>query len=155
MHYIRFLKRPKIEVKKKSASVKALVTIATDLGDDFLAVDVKIFASLVHKQETIALQTLEWKTGSRALQVELTGVHMAPLRTGCQLVVSPHYDILTKCPIHMSLEDLPQLHGVWSESFSLENDGGYGGYERRLVTTTDEVIGIYEDPGDSIARHLW
>lgn len=154
MHYIRFLKNPKIEVKKKSCIVKALITVATDLGDDFLSVNLKIYGLLVRGSEILAMQDTQWESGMRALQLELPPVVVALLKAPSTLVVSPFHD-LDKALVRLSLEHLPHIIPVWSEPFTLDDNGGYGGCQRKVISTSNAVVAIHEDPGDSIARHLW
>ena len=154
MHYIRFLKPPTIEVKKSLGKVSALITIATDLGDDFLAIDVKIWALLVRDDKVLASRDFLWKPGMRTLPVNVPEVPLASLKTSVKLLVSIHKSVQNSLLV-LSLQFLPEIVNVWSEPFSLHDCGRSSGFERRLIAASDTILSLGEDPKESIARHIW
>lgn len=154
MHYIRFLKPPKIEIKKKIVTVKALVTIATDLGDSFLGVDANVFSLILKDDTIISKREFQWRSGMRALPVEHTNIAPAFLKSPVRMLISTESDVKASV-LSLSVRSLPEIVNVWSEPFTLNDNGHRGGFERRLRTPSTSTVPIGEDPGESIARHLW
>src|ERR1700712_1385782 len=76
MHYIRFLKSPKVVRGNGSASLIAKVTVTTDLGESFLAADVSLAVELLDGNG-IVIKTpgrdFLWKGGNgmRSLEIAL------------------------------------------------------------------------------------
>ncbi|PQE20985.1 UPF0665 family protein [Rutstroemia sp. NJR-2017a BBW] len=74
MHYIRFLKTPRLSPSSLS-SLNAKVTITTDLGESFLMTDIQLIAELEMNGKTIFGTSNEytWKgsNGMRALEVQI------------------------------------------------------------------------------------
>ena len=154
MHYVRFLKPPRIELKKSKASIKALITITTDLGDDFLAADLEIFALVIRDETTISSKDFQWRSGMRALPIEILDIPMSMLKAKVMLLVSSKPDSQASL-LSPSIELLPEIINAWSKPFNLHENDNDGGFDRRLVTSSNLTISIGEDARESIARHLW
>ncbi|KAL9098768.1 MAG: hypothetical protein Q9163_005632 [Psora crenata] len=151
MHYVRFLKSPKFYVDKAQSSVKALVTVSTDLGDDFLPAEVKLQAVLLRRSVTISeWKTFAWKPGMRAIWIEINASPTLLKDTPSLLVNSRR---------STEADDIRTSHlvGVLGASACIagfNEASSIGRVERRLRTTSAEIC-IYEDMGESIARHIW
>lgn len=155
MHYIRFLKPPKIQDNK----VKALVTITTDLGEYFLLADEQLSISLrsADGSKIYSRTTSKWKEGMRSLAVSLdttpgdtdwpARLHVASQgsllsnrfdqaqhQSGLMAIVSAWSDNLDTC------------HGVFEATKTVE---------RRFTTLSNRKLCIWEETGESIARHIW
>ncbi|KAE8349520.1 putative methyltransferase-domain-containing protein [Aspergillus coremiiformis] len=162
VYYIRFLKTPKIQkLKGGSLSVSALICIATDLGDAFLAQDVDLLVTLTLKdsEKVLHQEPLSWKAGKRELPILLGPFHPQ---------LSQHIIILSvsaadgRKPRSPSLDSLLGNPGVplvisgWSAPF-----GGPGSLvaeklvERRFGPKDCLNLRIWEETGNSIARHIW
>ena len=76
VHYIRFLKPPKLHKESGSrATVKTLITVTTDLGDDFFPSNLDLTAVLVQSDDRVCESSgcckVIWKGGARVLWVEV------------------------------------------------------------------------------------
>lgn len=158
--YIRFLKTPRLQKQKGGLlSVSALVCITTDLGDAFLAQDVHLLAILQteHSRKVLYQEPLKWTAGKRELcillgpfseqfsrQTVVLGLNAVdPRRPGPRL-----FDPLFEAG------NVPLVISGWSAPF--------GGpqfivadklVERRFGDRLD--LRIWEETGNSIARHIW
>lgn len=162
VHYIRFLKAPHLyPVSSTRQLVKALISISTDLGDDFLPNDVLLHAKLIHSigdADTIdECQLALWKAGMRVLRIEVE-VPVTPskdMRPLSLLVETAHSDTATL------VEGLPVV--VLCEIVSCRSDVGGSSImkevstriERRFMLQPSNMLSIFEDIGESIARHTW
>ena len=150
VHYIRFLKPPIFKQNGSETYVKALITVTTDLGDDFFHQEVSLFATVLDQDDRHWYDML-WKPYMRALWIELTlpgtiensattTLLVSPRRTtdGDQLSINDMSEILSaRCPIVPS-------HGVH----------GVDKVQRKLRTDKAKTD-IFEEIGESIARHVW
>lgn len=162
MKYIRFLKAPVVRDRKLSA----LITITSDLGESFLASDAALHVTLEiasgapAKAGVYAQKDALWKAGMRSLVVEL-GVP-ARARAGQE-----------PAQLHVrSKQPTPQpgaagLAGgfgcvvvpAWSAPLDLRNNVQVARAERlvqrRLPVSGRAPLRVWEEAGESIARHLW
>jgi hypothetical protein len=156
IHHIRFLKLPRVErTSSSSLTVKALVTITTDLGDSFFPSSIALSAGLWSGDHLLADSAhFFWRNGMRSLWVELR------LTTSQQI----------NWPLHMqisharggrglnllSLEQLPQIIDVCSHPIhSPVAKEGSKRVSRLFQLASGQLLRIHEDTGDSIARHIW
>lgn len=157
VYYIRFLKPPKFDVSK--GLVRSLVTVTTDLGDDFYPGDLTIYAIVVATEREgswqSVWQTVKWKSGMRSAWIEIRGMEPSPLGP-LHLVVN------TRKTLHagdLLLNDLPEILDARSESFrrggNWQQSQAGNRVERRFGMTLGCWTAIYEEIGESIARHLW
>lgn len=165
MRYIRFLKTPRVVVEKDTSrkQIQCLITITSDLGDSFLPENVQLVAEVLtpesqgNDEEVKLWQTVQWKGGMRTLSV------VFPL---------PKSLIKTKLLVKVGLErdsamdDYNKLkeHGscgivsAWSAEFDPSSSFPEAEklVQRRLISDDPKhPIMIWEETGESIARHLW
>jgi len=73
MRYIRFLKAPKVQIETGSKStIKAVITITSDLGESFCSEVVHLAASLRSHHdngEMYLRKVFKWESGMRALPI--------------------------------------------------------------------------------------
>ena len=161
VHYIRFLKPPFIcQGKKHCRQVKALVTITTDLGDTFFAEDqiLKAEVRLPESLEPIAYScNYFWKPGDRVLWIEVDLPNGDHLKKPLEIRISPVRPRTSSTADFLSLDkSCTTIFSAWSNCVpvSEENPLRYR-QERRLLLEPGNVLSIYEDCGESIARHIW
>ncbi|KAF3386222.1 hypothetical protein F1880_000864 [Penicillium rolfsii] len=153
--YIRFLKTPRFQQQKKSVFISALICITTDLGDFFLAEDVDLTASWIqYPSHKVRYQTaLQWQASSRQLSI-LLGPFAPNDVVGQTAVLKIHLpdvekDVLGEhsTPLVISGCSAPFGPG-WEPAEQLI---------RRDLNIADNVrpLRIWEETGNSIARHIW
>lgn len=159
--YIRFLKTPRFQKQKGAVSVSALICITTDLGDAFLAEDAHLLATLsVDQTERILYkEPLKWTAGKRELPISLGPF---PEHLARQTVVLGVSAIEPRRPETRWNDDIlgatsaPLVVSGWSAPF-----GGSQSLvaeklvERRFGPTDRLDLRIWEETGNSIARHIW
>ena len=162
MHYIRFLKAPKAEVQQPWVIVKTLITITTDLGDDFLAAKLPIYALLIRdgdeseKKPALATASCMWKPGSRALWLVTSKLPISLLSNPVKMLISTSSEYARPLQVQRaSLDHLPEVLHAWSEPFDLTDRGAMQWIERKLATSETVTLRICEEMGESIARHVW
>ena len=160
VYYIRFLKPPKAEKQgNKSLSITTLITLTTDLGDSFMAEDADLLVILVDQltQKPICQKRFNWKAGKRELPLTLGPfpVHLAQqnLVLGAAINQQSH---------PATADNLVQEHGVpvvlsgWSAPFcGLQRLVAERFIERRFTLKDELDLRIWEETGNSIARHIW
>jgi len=178
--YLRFLKPPRCtlsgSLKTKYLTVSALVTITSDLGESFYPDQATLKCELLgqanadshpsnnHEPCLISSVNLAWNAGSRNLKVEINtsippGGHLA--QRDCELVLRVSSEN-PKCADNL-LEYRPGLGigiiSVWSAPFKIPEPGvrsSAGGFvERRLQLSRNRTLRVWEETGESIARHIW
>jgi len=159
---VRFLKTPKVVVDHGSIVLRAVITITTDLGETFYQDDVALAATLRSPEpdgDIYLRRTLNWTGGARSLPISLdvtrtevewpATLHVAlKERNG---TTSDMFETFT------SPADLPSLISVWSEPLH-PTKGRFSTSTRvvrRFMPLSERGLSIYEDTGESIARHLW
>ncbi|KAK4616623.1 UPF0665 family protein [Fulvia fulva] len=154
MHYIRFLKTPKVHVEKSPVLLKAVVTLTTDLGETFLPTDLHLVVTLRDAEEdgeTYLRKKIQWQAGARAANIALD--------------VS-RQDIDWPACVHVEAKEarktkphsfLPPIVDVWSGTLDPTKGHFESGHrvERRFTSLAERSLSLLEDAGDSIARHLW
>ena len=150
--YIRFLKPPKLDHK---GHVRALITITTDLGDDFYPADLTIYAIIVtdqyEEQWMSEWRTLRWKCGMRSVWVDFKNTHASPPEP-LRLLVNPSRNRKANVVL---LDNMPEVFGVWSDTFDRDKNQAGSIVERRYRTDSGPERVIVEETGESIARHIW
>ncbi|KAE8147698.1 putative methyltransferase-domain-containing protein [Aspergillus avenaceus] len=165
VYYIRFLKTPRLQKQKTGAqSISALICIATDLGDAFLAQDVDLLVTLgLDQSEKILYQEpLRWSAGKRELPITLgpfpPHVSAQPIVLSVAATDGNRKRSRTSFADRQLLgqPDVPLVVSGWSAPF-----GGPEGLvaeklvERRLELPGNLDLRIWEETGNSIARHIW
>ncbi len=159
MRYVRFLKVPRVVAEKgtSSSQVQLLVTITSDLGDSFLPAGISLSAELLSSQspeQVFVWKTVQWTDGMRALFITLplrkSYAHL-PLRVRVGLEPKSSYDDYRKLS---SDNSYCGVVSTWSTEFSAQADAAKLA-ERHFVLSDDDKVRIWEETGESIARHLW
>lgn len=154
VHYIRFLRTPQVSVNiKKGLDVTAVVAVTTDLGDAYLGADTDLVARLVdatRSGEIIQVQSVPWREGMRAAKFN---VH-CPVKFVSRLV---RMQVTTESTMSVVAEqNIPDVLDVWSEAFVPKvNTRTEPIVERQLSLPGKCQIRMWEETGDSIARHIW
>ena len=154
VHYIRFLKPPKVrEASSKSVVIFCVVTITTDLGESFFPSNAILEARLIAAEQpskTLTETSCKWHSGQRTASITLMSRH--PL---------PELDLR----VHLTTEEtrqsttayqIPKVIDIWSDSFrAIVSDQISYLVERQLLLSPNAKMGIWEETGNSIARHIW
>lgn len=161
MHYIRFLKAPRFSegARGRPGSVSALITVTSDLGDSFFFRDVTLTVELAQEggdpTSILASKEIQWKIGMRTLKVELRFI--PPKKTFVSMAISgvtggtPPADDVSQ-PVGCNL----RIVSVYSSPFKLVDGEEAGRFvERRLIIGCNKILRIWEETGESIARHIW
>ncbi|KAF2134340.1 S-adenosyl-L-methionine-dependent methyltransferase [Dothidotthia symphoricarpi CBS 119687] len=157
MRYIRFLKTPRIVVEKGTSrrQIHCLITITSDLGDSFLPYDVELSAELLSSQneeQTIVWKTVQWTSGMRSLAITLPLPKSSPpsLRVKVGTDAKSTHDEYSA----LSGEHTRGIVSAWSAPFSLSTPAMKLA-ERRFTLPSNQKLHIWEETGESIARHIW
>lgn len=165
VYYIRFLKTPRFEVQKKQVSISALICITTDLGDDFLAEHVDLVATWAHgfSPEILSSTELKWHAGARQLLVQMP-VQLKPR----QVADAPHAAILDVRPQSsppflnsFGEQSIPLVISGSSDYFHWPSKGPADKFIKRVFQCqipgepSPTFLNIWEETGNSIARHIW
>lgn len=160
MRYVRFLKAPRIIEEKNSskAHVYCLVTITSDLGDSFLPFDVSLSAEIraaSPTEEVLIWRTVQWGSGMRSLPVTipLSQSRSRPIRVRIGLEPKSSADEWKS----LVDEGARGVVSAWSAPFGLQNDDREAAklVERYFKCSAMNQISVWEETGESIARHLW
>jgi hypothetical protein len=149
VHHIRFLKAPRVvKVTSHSVSVNALITLTTDLGDTFLHSDMELMARLVvsnDPHQSLCSQSLSWHKGYRELSINQTAP-LLPNASSLRLHVHHPYETTW----------LPRILDVWSAPFEpVAGSRAEALVERQFSIPHLPLLRIWEETGNSIARHIW
>ncbi|RJE22962.1 hypothetical protein PHISCL_04689 [Aspergillus sclerotialis] len=162
VYYIRFLKPPRIHREKaRSLSISSLITVMTDLGDSFLAEDSDLVVSLIIEgsNKVLCQRTLNWKAGKRELPISLGPLPEQLSQYSfilCVSTASPYHGKLQLADYLLGNSGIPLVISGWSPPF--------GGpqlsvaeklVERRFGLEEGVTLRIWEETGNSIARHIW
>jgi hypothetical protein len=175
MRYLRFLKPPKLEGSK----IKAVLTITTDLGESFYLEDAQIAVHVRRHgaNEDLQREILSWRAGMRALPVEIHAKGLTSNKISFYLLAVAEHGEGWKKPSTPAISDvsydedelralIPTVNiasypivGVWSDLIAsnptaMKNPRRV---ERRLRHSSldSPPLRIWEDTGESIARHIW
>lgn len=154
VYYIRFLKPPVVsEQDKKSFTITSVVTVTTDLGDISLPSDVELIARLVNADnvdEVIAKASCRWQGGKRTVTIFFDSEKSSRNR-------SLRVHITTQDTQHsIAACELPSIFDVWSSPFKQNAVGRSASLvERQFQLSNDVCIRIWEETGNTIARHIW
>lgn len=149
VHYIRFLKTARVEYQSSnSVSVKALITITTDLGDNFLLSDAKLISCLVTADragKVLCKQQVHWHRGFRELSFGLAA-HTSQSTALLRLHVF-HDKASGPFPSILSALSAPFKPVHQTRAAAL--------VERELSLPNLSSLKIWEETGNSIAKHIW
>jgi hypothetical protein len=160
MRYIRFLKTPRVAKEKGTARshIYCLITITSDLGDSFLPCDVQLSAEVLSSdpsENVLIWRTVRWTAGMRSLSITFPSPKSPASSLRVRVGVEPRsafdeYDALAE-------RDSPGIVSVWSAPFAAPSGSreAIKLVERRFRLPNDTEVQIWEETGESIARHLW
>jgi len=154
MHYIRFLKTPKCSTEHGKLVVTALITIASDLGESFFPDVVSISAQMICGAKAWASEEFKWTGSMRSLKIQLNIPHKPKSAFVLKLAA---VDINDK--VESQAQDvilLPIVLDAWSglvDPRSIADTEKM--VERRFTFIHGEELRIWEETGESLARHLW
>ena len=174
MHYIRFFKSPRL-VLNSPAVLSAKITVTTDLGESFLCANVALLVELESEDGKI-LQSpkpreFAWKgtEGMRSLDISL------PIPMSKEKATAGEYVKMLVRPKNAK-HAIISFEDVLSATYVGDCGGGIvavrsmstdirpspnrqkkavGGMAERVFTYGDKQIRIFEETGESIARHIW
>jgi hypothetical protein len=149
VHYIRFLKTARVKRRTpNSVSVAALITVTTDLGDLFLLSDVTLISCLVVADDPLNVlcrSKRDWRKGSRELLLDLNA-YIGHGNTHLRLHVSHG----------KATGSVPSILDAWSAPFTPVIDSTAEALvERQVCLSSQPRLRIWEETGNSIARHIW
>ncbi|KAJ5170464.1 uncharacterized protein N7500_003247 [Penicillium coprophilum] len=155
VYYVRFLKTPRIQQQKGSPYLSALICITTDLGDSFFAedVDLKVIVRN-HSSHVLIEKKAKWNASDRELAITLGPLPSNLVQQSMVLTVQvpnpPGYSIPQYPPI-------PLVVGATSASFGPQSTPAEKLVQRQIQYSGREKvpIQIWEETGNSIARHIW
>ncbi|KAL4966273.1 protein N-lysine methyltransferase family protein [Aspergillus stella-maris] len=160
VYYIRFLKTPRLQKQKPgSVSASALICITTDLGDAFLTQDVNLLVTLrpaQHEQNVHCQERLQWHGGKRELPISLGPLPAKIAQMPLVMQVTASNSNSTLSDSLLDQRSMPLVVSSWSAPF-----GGSQSLvaekliERRLRVNQSVELRIWEETGNSIARHIW
>lgn len=87
----------------------------------------------------------------RNLWIDIVNVDADP-PVDSRLVVNSKQSKEGNC---ISIESIPEILAVWSDTFDKSKSQAGGMIERRYRTPSDSERTIVEETGESIARHIW
>ena len=153
VHYIRFLRTPQTAINSKTVDVSAVIAVTTDLGDALYSQDLDLNIAVVEANRphgVLHTETAKWQAHSRALKLTIScpGKYRSrPVR----LHVTTDETLST-----LKSLDVPRILDVWSVTFPLsEKQRTEPIVERRLFLPNKSHVRMWEETGDSIARHVW
>lgn len=176
MHYIRFLKPPRLVTSSRAQTLSAKITITTDLGESFLCADVSLIVELQCSDQSCVQvgngTEFLWKgkEGMRSLEVS---VRTSTRKSGCtspnlRMLVRPKeekyamvvFDAIVDEKNIRYPEDAGGIVAVWSMDIDTKTtpdnqNNGTARMAERFFTTIRKDIRICEETGESIARHIW
>jgi len=178
MHYIRFLKPPRLLSSGRGNApsvLKAKVTVTTDLGESFLWANIDLIVELTDRTGKKVLgkaKEYTWKGGDgmRSLDVELLILLSRGKKPGdvLRLLVRPKEEFhsvhtFERILVDSDDSDNTEEGGVVAVrsmaidvpfNRSLPQETGPGMAERTFHFRKSELH-VWEETGESIARHIW
>ncbi|KAL2815579.1 putative methyltransferase-domain-containing protein [Aspergillus cavernicola] len=159
VYYIRFLKSPRLQKQKTgSVAASALICITTDLGDAFLSQDVDLLVTLqlADNEKAVCQAKLQWRGGKRELPILLGPLPASIAQQSMIMQVTAHGSQAPSWDSLLDERNIPLVLSAWSTAF--------GGpqlavadklIERRFSVNHGIELSIWEETGNSIARHIW
>ena len=169
VYYIRFLKPPRFHQEKKSNAkssrsqqkksvfITALICITTDLGDDFLAEDVDLVAVWAQhtSREAVDQITLKWQAGSRQLSVSMGPYSEERIAHQAAVLQIRAQHVLQDM---LAVDSVPLVISGCSADFRWQSEPAAKLIQRDFQIGVNELslcLRIWEETGNSIARHIW
>ncbi|KGO75650.1 hypothetical protein PITC_030750 [Penicillium italicum] len=155
VYYVRFLKTPRAQQQKGSIYVSALICITTDLGDSFLAEDVDLMLIAENSSGVVFQKTTQWNASNRELPVTLGPLPSTKLaQQSMVLTVKVPHPIGYSTPQY---PPIPLVVAATSAPFGPQSTPAEKLVQRQIQYSGSEPfsIKIWEETGNSIARHIW
>lgn len=156
MHYIRFLKHPRIDIisPKHTCKIQALITITTDLGESFLGLSIPIQVIVRSKGDPSSIiheSTHQWVAGYRQLELQcrISSIPRFQLVLTVKSARSTPHEELVCAPEPL----LPAIFTLFSKSDESALRSPH--VQRHINIAHGLTLRIAEDSGNSIARHIW
>lgn len=161
MRYVRFLKSPRVVAEKGTSrkQVHCLITITSDLGDSFLPYDIQLAAELSatadgSEESVIVWSTVQWTAGMRSLPITFPLPKSQASHSSLRVRVGgepkrTHDDFAA-----IAEKGARGVVSAWSPPFASDQDA-LKLVERRFKLPDGPITTIWEETGESIARHLW
>ncbi|KAI5306380.1 hypothetical protein KEM56_001161 [Ascosphaera pollenicola] len=159
-HYIRFLKPPQqVQAHRGNLNINCLITITNDLGDDLLWESVPLTAILLVEDaqtSTPLVKTeLVWQPGARELPISFGPVKSVPRSSEFRVYVAmgPNANASAGSLVEFAV---PPVIAAWSARFGgASNTKAQKLVGRKFRPGVGPPLAIWEETGESIARHLW
>ncbi|KAL2808598.1 putative methyltransferase-domain-containing protein [Aspergillus granulosus] len=159
VYYIRFLKTPRLQKQKAGTfSASALICITTDLGDALLAQDHDLLVTLrlASNGEPVCQERLHWQGSKRELPVALGPLPGSIVRQLIIMEITSHDPPTARSDSLLNQQDIPLVMSGWSAPFGgPQSEVADKLIERRFRVNQTVELGIWEETGNSIARHIW
>ncbi|KAL8673464.1 MAG: hypothetical protein Q9168_002131 [Polycauliona sp. 1 TL-2023] len=154
VHYIRFLKPPRVTLPDADGThglLSTLLTITTDLGDAFYSGHAYIYSGIFSGTATKPFGITHWEPGMRVVKIEAK----VPLE-----FFVPPFRFMFTCNESLDIEllhieQLPRIMSAWTEEFSFPEHLDTKVTVRRLRLPDGRLLEICEENGESMARHIW
>ncbi|KAF2832209.1 hypothetical protein CC86DRAFT_400982 [Ophiobolus disseminans] len=161
MRYIRFLKTPRLVIEKGTSrsQISCLITITSDLGETYLPHDIQLSAELLSSdasENVVVWRTVQWSAGMRSVRITFPWTKSrttSKLRIRVGVEPKSTHDEYSR----FSEKGCCGTVSAWSSEFipsALAKDAEKL-VERRFSLSSGHVVKIFEETGESIARHLW
>ncbi|KAL2857171.1 putative methyltransferase-domain-containing protein [Aspergillus pseudoustus] len=159
VYYIRFLKTPRLQKQKTGTlSASALICITTDLGDAFLAQDEDLVVTLrlAGNRKAVCQGPLQWQGGKRELPVALGPLTSSFVRQLMIMEITLRDSQTVGSDSLLNQREIPLVISGWSAPFGgPQSDVAEKIVERRFSVNQTVHLSIWEETGNSIARHIW
>ncbi|KAG0156377.1 Methyltransferase-16, putative [Penicillium digitatum] len=154
VYYVRFLKVPRIQQQKGSIYLSALICITTDLGDSFLAEDIDLMLIAENSSGLTFQKTTQWNASNRELAVTLGPFPSKLAKQSMVLTVKVPHPPEYAIPKYPSI---PLVVAATSAPFGPHSTPAEMLVQRQIQYSGNEPIPIriWEETGNSIARHIW
>jgi hypothetical protein len=157
VYYIRFLKPPKHvgSSSRSSGSVKAVIAVTTDLGDAFfddtVELEAEMFTDDKAPHQILSRKKVYWRAGDRAVPIELA---LPDPSRGRALKLRVSQDGRSYTPLRV--DSMPEIVAATSDSFShARGVPAQRHVARSLDLGQNGILMVWEETGESIARHVW
>ena len=159
MRYVRFLKTPRIPAEKgtNKSNVYPLITITSAPRASTLPYDAALVAELLSPdqgEQVLSSRCVHWTADKRTLAVTLP---LKPAQKNIPLVVRIGATPKATFDAFSSLsapDSCPAIVSAWSAPFTSQQEAVKLA-QRRFQIAPALTVRVWEETGESIARHLW
>ncbi|CAG8904705.1 unnamed protein product [Penicillium egyptiacum] len=156
VYYVRFLKTPRIQPQKGALFITALICITTDLGDSFLAEDVELSVTAWEQSGISHEKKTTWNAYHRELPITLGPLPASLARLAEKTLVLTVNSARPEPEQSTSTSEsfpLPLVMGATSAPFGPHSPADK--LVQRHITASGLRLNVWEETGNSIARHIW